>query len=181
RLETASAGGWGAGGLEFGGRRVGRVWTGSGYWRIDGWQREGRELELRVCPLGSGDGPAAIVVTTAGIAEDQLCGFCDQGTVAGMGGFANTACMGWRSDGRQRRRDQSPHEREEEQQSCGQAMHACCMNRNPKGQASIEQKRKSVQGRVTSREGRCCPQELRLIQAAKAGRILSAADGTTEV
>jgi hypothetical protein len=51
---------------------------------MDGLQEEGNKLRLGMSPLGRDGRSAAILVTTADIADDKLFGFRDQGIVAAM-------------------------------------------------------------------------------------------------
>jgi len=95
--------------------------------------------------LGGGDA-AATVMVAADVADGELAAFRENRVVAVMGSFANAAGM-WRGGDCQGQRREVPYEREEQQQSCGQAMHASCVNQNPEGEASIEQKSKRAQAK----------------------------------
>jgi hypothetical protein len=74
RRETASAGRRGAGRLEFGGSGSGGFGPGRGYAPMDWLQEEGSRERLRMSPLGRDRCSAAIVITTTGVAEDELSG-----------------------------------------------------------------------------------------------------------
>lgn len=60
--------------MEFGGGGDRGVRLNPGYARIDGLQEVGGRPRLRVCPLGSGDGTATIMVAATGVADDGLIG-----------------------------------------------------------------------------------------------------------
>jgi len=87
-------------------------------------QEKGGKPRLRVGPLSGGDGAAAIVVAAAGIANYVLEGDGDGRCMAGMRRFARTTCMRRCGGNRKRNWDEVSREREEQQPSGGQAVHA---------------------------------------------------------
>jgi hypothetical protein len=96
---------------------------GSGEGQLVGRQEKGCESRLRVSPLGGGDGAGAISLAAAGVADYQLTGFWRQGILAVVKSLAKAAGMRSRG-GRQRDRGEAAHEREQEQEFGGKAMHA---------------------------------------------------------
>jgi hypothetical protein len=101
-------------------------------------------------PLGGDGRSAAILVTTTGIADDELIGFRGQRIVAAMNPFANATGMRC-SGGRHREWGEISHESEKQQQFGGLAMHDACVNPNPKGGASIEQNPEWTQAKSCGR------------------------------
>jgi hypothetical protein len=79
------------------------------------------------------------MIAATGVVDDRLIGFRYRRVVAVMGSFANTAGMRRGSGGCQCEWAKISHQREEQQQSGGQAMHTSGANRNPKVAPSIEQ------------------------------------------
>ncbi len=75
--------------------------------------------------------------------------------------------MEWGSRGRKRQRGKRSHECEEQQQSCGQAMHASPCDSEPQREASIEQNSKRAQAECGYRRRNSCPSRslLRVVQA----------------
>jgi hypothetical protein len=96
---------------------------GNGEVNINSVQEERCQFGLRVGPLSRGDSAAAIVITTAGIANEKLGGIPVGWFVAVMRSFTDAAGMRRRDSYRQRERNNVSREREEQQQSGGQAMH----------------------------------------------------------
>jgi len=89
---------------------------------------------LRVGPLSGGDGAAAIVITTAGIANNKLGGIPVGWSVAAllMRSFTDAACVRRGGRHRQRERNNVSREREEQQQSGGQALHTSFESGTPR-------------------------------------------------
>jgi hypothetical protein len=99
---------------------------GHGEVNIDRMQEERCQFGLRVGPLSGGDGAAAVVITTASIANKKLGGIPVGWFVAVMLMRSFTDAAGMRRGGRYRQREWNKisREREEQQQSGGQALHA---------------------------------------------------------
>ena len=108
---------------------------------------EQRGWGLRVGPLGGGESAATVLVAATGAADGKLSCFRGRRVVAGMHGLTDAPRVGQRGRGcdRQRRRGKISHQRDEQQQSGGQAMHFPHVKPNPKDGASIEQNAKWVQ------------------------------------
>jgi hypothetical protein len=105
---------------------------GHGEVNIDRVQKERRQLGLRVRPLSGGDSAAAIVITTAGIANTKLGGIPVGWFVAVMRSFTDAAGMRRGGRYRQRERNKISREREEQQQSGGQALHTSFESGTPR-------------------------------------------------
>jgi len=98
--------------------------------RIDVLREDRRSPRLGMRPLRSGQGAAAVVVAASESADGRLRRIHQRRIVA-MVRHAKTAGTRWRSGGRQRERNEGSDEREQEQKSGGQALHADCVNPNP--------------------------------------------------
>jgi len=124
--EAASAGGRGAGGLEFGGRSSRGAGLGTGYLGMNGLQKGGSHSRLGMRPLGRGDSAAAIVVAATGASDDELSGFPDQlrslRSVARMNRPADAARMRRRSGSRHSQRAKVAHKRDQQQKSGDRCM-----------------------------------------------------------
>ncbi len=115
------------------GEDVGRgVELGFGLPRSDGLQEGFSRSRLRMSPLSNSDGAAKIMVGAARVADDTTLGSCAQRILAVMNSLAQAACMRRRGSSRERQRDKISHQREQQQQSGGQAMHASSRNKNPR-------------------------------------------------
>lgn len=77
---------------------------------------------LRVCPLGGGDGAAAIMVTATGAADDKPG--IRPGQLVAMVSSADAACVPEWGRNREHRRRKTSRKSQKQQQSGGQAMHA---------------------------------------------------------
>ncbi len=107
---------------------------GQGEVNIDRVQEEQCQFGLRVGPLSAGNGAAAIVITTAGIANNKPGGIPGGCFVAMMLMRSFTEAAGMRRGGRyrQRERNKVSREREEQQQSGGQALHTSFESGTPR-------------------------------------------------
>jgi Mg-chelatase subunit ChlI len=91
-------------------------------------QENDREFRLRMGPLRGGDSAVAIALAAAGIADCQFSGLrgkrtVAQQTVAAMNSLAEAARTRRWGGHSQNCRGESSHEREQQQQSGGEAMH----------------------------------------------------------
>jgi hypothetical protein len=131
----------GAGGLEFCGSRRGRFRFRYRQACAVDLQRERRKLWLRVRPLRGGNGVAAIAATAVRIPHYRLSGVRAGRILAMVEAFPQTT--GVRRSGvcRQRYRNKVSHQREQQQHSGGQEIHAFYFETNPCGLASIEHNR----------------------------------------
>jgi hypothetical protein len=105
---------------------------GHGEVNINRAQEERCQFGLRVGPLSRGDSAAAIVITTAGIANEKLGGITVGWFVAVVRSFTDTAGMRRGGRYRQRERNEASREGEEQQQSGGQALHTSFESGTPR-------------------------------------------------
>ena len=115
----------GACGLRGESLRVGRTGARFGDAGFDVQCERWRRRRLRVCRLRCGYGAAAILVAAAGIAKGALIRFRSR-SVTLVDAFAQAAGVIWSSRRRQRERSKSSDKREQQQKSCGQAVHFSC-------------------------------------------------------
>ncbi|MGA2922947.1 MAG: hypothetical protein ABSE28_17710 [Candidatus Sulfotelmatobacter sp.] len=83
-------------------------------------------------PSSRRDGTVAITAAATGVADLGLPTLGGQQIVAVVNSFPEAAGMGLRGGNRERQGRKASHKREQQTQSCGQAMHAFCVNPNPK-------------------------------------------------
>jgi hypothetical protein len=100
------------------------------YLRPDGLEKKNRKSRLGASPSSGGHATAAVIAAT-GVADYKLFGFRRCRILAVMNSLAEAACARRRRCGSQRHGDEISREREKQQQSGGQAMHAFCWNKNP--------------------------------------------------